>query len=114
DPLGEARCLDQRRRALVQGDDGIARLQREPVAVAVDQPQAHAAYSSSTTRIDRGGERRSSRRPSSSSAAAKRDSRHSWITITSRASAPVPRWTTLLTETSCSPSTAATRARTPG
>ncbi|MFL5874098.1 MAG: hypothetical protein ACJ75T_11605 [Solirubrobacterales bacterium] len=41
DPLREPRRLDQRRRTLVQGHDRVARLQREPVPVAVDQPRRH-------------------------------------------------------------------------
>ena len=62
DPLGEHRRLDQRRRALVQGDDRIVRPRAsQAVPVALDQRARHAqTNSSSITRIARGGERRKS------------------------------------------------------
>ena len=41
DPLGEPRRVDQRRRALVQGHDRIAGLERQVVAVALDQRAWH-------------------------------------------------------------------------
>jgi hypothetical protein len=39
DPLREPRSLDQRRRALLEADDGVARLERQPVPVSLDQGQ---------------------------------------------------------------------------
>ena len=41
DALGDDGRLDQRRRALVQGHDGVALLEREVLAVALDQPCWH-------------------------------------------------------------------------
>ena len=41
DALGEPRGVDQRRRALVQRDDRVALLDREVVAVALDQRRRH-------------------------------------------------------------------------
>ena len=51
-----------------QRDDGIARLERQPVAVALDQADAAQLNSSSITRIARGGERMKSSCPISRSA----------------------------------------------
>ena len=58
----------QRRRALQQRHDGIARLERQAVAVALDQADAAQLNSSSITRIARGGERMNSSCPISRSA----------------------------------------------
>ena len=61
DPLREPGRLDQRRRALLEADHGVARLERQPVPVSLDQtlPQTN---SSSITRMERGAERTSSSR----------------------------------------------------
>src|SRR6185295_1929086 len=91
DAFGEARRLDQRRRALVQGHHRVARLEREAVPVPLDQTGRAQTNSSSITRIARGGVRSTSSPSIAFSAAAKRDSRHLWITITNRVSSPVPR-----------------------
>src|SRR3954469_11509373 len=68
DALGEPRGGHERGRALEQGDDGIARLERKPVPVALDQADAAQPKSSSITRIARGGERMNSSWPISRSA----------------------------------------------
>ena len=67
--LGEPRRGHERRRALEQGDDGVVRPERQPVAVALDDPDAAQVNSSSITRIARGGERMKSSWPISRSAA---------------------------------------------
>ena len=65
------RRLDQRRRALVEGDHRVVGLERQPVAVALDQTRRHrlTTNSSSITRIARGAARRKSSSAISSSAA---------------------------------------------
>ena len=53
-PLGQPRRVDERRRALVERDDRVAGVERQPVHVALDQTW-HRQNSSSITRIERGG-----------------------------------------------------------
>ena len=60
DALGDHGRLDERRRALVEGHDGVAVLQRQVLAVALDQRRGHAPR---TLRAQRAcGSRRRSRR----------------------------------------------------
>ena len=116
DPLGDHRRLDQRGRALVEGDHRVAGLERQPVAVALDQRRRHRSGERLPRRPGSRGAPRAGSRARRSRRAPRRSrvSGASCRTITSRASSPRPRWTTLCTEIPLRPRTSATRASTPG
>src|SRR4029077_10816417 len=110
---------DERRVALVQGDDAITGLDRQPIPVVRDQTAPRAAtrhVSASSMRMHTGLPRSDARRGIATSAFVRLRSRARCVRITTGTVVPARRslWITAAILISNRPRTPAMRARTPG